>query len=36
LTRNKAVTANMQVFVDEFVTRLAELHRDIDQTTVTA
>jgi biopolymer transport protein ExbB len=31
LTRNKAVTANMQVFVDEFVTRLAELHRDIDQ-----
>ncbi|WP_130620413.1 DUF2341 domain-containing protein [Dyella amyloliquefaciens] len=36
LTRNKAVTANMQVFVDEFVTRLAELHRDIDQITVTA
>jgi biopolymer transport protein ExbB len=31
LTRNKAVTANMQVFVDEFVTRLAELHRDVDQ-----
>ena len=31
LTRNKAVTANMQVFVDEFVTRLAELHRPIDQ-----
>jgi len=30
LTRNKAVTANMQVFVDEFVTRLAELHRDAD------
>ena len=36
LTRNKAVTANMQVFVDEFVTRLAELHRDIDQPAVTA
>ncbi|WP_250626022.1 DUF2341 domain-containing protein [Pinirhizobacter soli] len=31
LTRNKNVTANMQVFVDEFVTRLAELHRSIDQ-----
>ncbi len=34
LTRNKAVTADMQVFVDEFVTRLAELHRDIDQDTL--
>jgi biopolymer transport protein ExbB len=34
LTRNKTVTANMQVFVDEFVTRLAELHRVIDQSTV--
>jgi len=34
LTRNKSVTANMQVFVDEFVTRLAELHRAIDQSTV--
>lgn len=34
LTRNKAVTANMQVFVDEFVTRLAELHREADQSTV--
>jgi biopolymer transport protein ExbB len=31
LTRNKNVTANMQVFVDEFVTRLAELHRGLDQ-----
>lgn len=31
LTRNKAVTANMQVFVDEFVTRLAELHRDVEK-----
>ena len=31
LTRNKNVTANMQVFVDEFITRLAELHRSIDQ-----
>ncbi|HEX7816244.1 DUF2341 domain-containing protein [Dyella sp.] len=31
LTRNKAVTANMQVFVDEFVTRLAELHRDVER-----
>lgn len=36
LTRNKAVTANMQVFVDEFVTRLAELHREADQNTVGA
>lgn len=34
LTRNKAVTANMQVFVDEFVTRLAELHRATDLATV--
>lgn len=34
LTRNKAVTANMQVFVDEFVTRLAELHRSVDLSTV--
>jgi biopolymer transport protein ExbB len=34
LTRNKAVTANMQVFVDEFVTRLAELHRAVDLSTV--
>lgn len=34
LTRNKAVTANMQVFVDEFVTRLAELHRAADLSTV--
>ncbi|HEY4145958.1 DUF2341 domain-containing protein [Pinirhizobacter sp.] len=31
LTRNKNVTANMQVFVDEFTTRLAELHRSVDQ-----
>ena len=36
LTRNKSVTANMQVFVDEFVTRLAELHRAIDQSTIEA
>ena len=36
LTRNKSVTANMQVFVDEFVTRLAELHRVIDQSSVDA
>ncbi|RUL63087.1 MotA/TolQ/ExbB proton channel family protein [Dyella dinghuensis] len=36
LTRNKAVTANMQVFVDEFVTRLAELHRSADQSTLDA
>jgi biopolymer transport protein ExbB len=36
LTRNKAVTANMQVFVDEFVTRLAELHRSVDQSTLDA
>jgi len=28
LIRNKNVTANMQVFVDEFVTRLAEVHRN--------
>ncbi|MFC5741280.1 DUF2341 domain-containing protein [Dyella tabacisoli] len=34
LTRNKSVTANMQVFVDEFVTRLAELHREADLNTV--
>lgn len=34
LTRNKNVTANMQVFVDEFVTRLAELHRSADQHTL--
>jgi biopolymer transport protein ExbB len=34
LTRNKNVTANMQVFVDEFVTRLAERHRSIDQKTL--
>jgi biopolymer transport protein ExbB len=36
LTRNKSVTANMQVFVDEFVTRLAELHRPIDQSSIEA
>jgi biopolymer transport protein ExbB len=30
LIRNKNVTANMQVFVDEFVTRLAEAHRSAD------
>lgn len=30
LIRNKNVTANMQVFVDEFVTRLAEAHRSPD------
>jgi len=36
LTRNKAVTANMQVFVDEFVTRLAELHRSVDQSSIEA
>ncbi len=32
LIRNKNVTANMQVFVDEFVTRLAEAHRSADHT----
>ena len=31
LIRNKNVTANMQVFVDEFVTRLAEVHRAPDR-----
>ncbi|MEJ8797254.1 DUF2341 domain-containing protein [Trinickia caryophylli] len=31
LIRNKNVTANMQVFVDEFVTRLAEAHRSVDR-----
>ncbi|GFZ88061.1 DUF2341 domain-containing protein [Dyella caseinilytica] len=36
LTRNKSVTANMQVFVDEFVTRLAELHRPVDQSSTEA
>ncbi|RKP57826.1 DUF2341 domain-containing protein [Pararobbsia silviterrae] len=30
LIRNRNVTANMQVFVDEFVTRLAEAHRNPD------
>ncbi|PLZ01733.1 DUF2341 domain-containing protein [Burkholderia sp. WAC0059] len=30
LTRNKNVSANMQVFVDEFVTRLAEAHANPD------
>ena len=30
LIRNRNVTANMQVFVDEFVTRLAEAHRSPD------
>ena len=30
LIRNKNVTANMRVFVDEFVTRLAEAHRAPD------
>jgi biopolymer transport protein ExbB len=30
LVRNKNVTANMQVFVDEFVTRLAEAHSNPD------
>jgi len=30
LIRNKNVTANMQVFVDEFVTRLAEAHSSPD------
>jgi biopolymer transport protein ExbB len=34
LIRNKNVTANMQVFVDEFVTRLAELHRSADQSSL--
>jgi biopolymer transport protein ExbB len=34
LIRNKNVTADMQVFVDEFVTRLAELHRSVDQSTL--
>jgi len=28
LTRNKAVQANMQVFVDEFVTRVSEKYSD--------
>jgi biopolymer transport protein ExbB len=26
ITRNKEVSADMRVFVDEFITRLAELH----------
>jgi biopolymer transport protein ExbB len=36
LIRNKNVTANMQVFVDEFVTRLAEQQRTIPVTAVAA
>ena len=28
LTRSKNITANMQVFVDEFVTRISEIYRD--------
>ncbi len=31
LLRNKNVSANMLVFVDEFVTRISELHRDTDR-----
>jgi len=31
LLRNKNVSANMLVFVDEFVTRISELHRDADR-----
>ena len=30
LLRNKNVSANMLVFVDEFVTRISEIHRDAD------
>lgn len=36
LIRNKNVTANMQVFVDEFVTRLAEQQRVIQPSAVAA
>jgi len=36
LIRNKNVTANMQVFVDEFVTRLAEQQRVVRPTAVAA
>ena len=36
LIRNKNVTANMQVFVDEFVTRLAEQQRSTHPTAVAA
>jgi biopolymer transport protein ExbB len=31
LLRNKNVSANMMVFVDEFVTRISETHRDADR-----
>jgi len=31
LLRNKNVSANMMVFVDEFVTRISESHRDADR-----
>ncbi|MBA3811844.1 MAG: DUF2341 domain-containing protein [Caulobacteraceae bacterium] len=31
LLRNKNVSANMLVFVDEFATRISELHRDADR-----
>lgn len=36
LIRNKNVTANMQVFVDEFVTRLAEQQRTVHASAVAA
>jgi len=36
LIRNKNVTANMQVFVDEFVTRLAEQQRTVHPSAVAA
>ncbi len=36
LIRNRNVTANMQVFVDEFVTRLAEAHASPDHAVATA
>ena len=36
LIRNKNVTANMQVFVDEFVTRLAEAHASPEHSLATA
>jgi biopolymer transport protein ExbB len=36
LLRNKNVSANMLVFVDEFVTRISEMHRDSDRPAVVA
>jgi biopolymer transport protein ExbB len=36
IIRNKNVTANMQVFVDEFITRLAELYSNTGRAATSA